>query len=265
MSRRSWKLLYRFAAVSFRDMSVFRTDFLMSLLHNLVYQGIFFAFWKSVLTFTASRLGGWTFPELAILSSFTLASTAVAQWLVGLLQLSQKILEGDLDKYLCKPVPPLLALLGESVNGLASLQQLTSAGLLLTAVCLYYRVPLSPGNVAAGLLILSLGCAALLLIRGCIALSAFWLGDVSRLNGLFQISGEFERYPINLFPVWLQGILTWVVPVGLISTWPVLAFLGKGGSPWTWLAIGLALVLFWSLVFREIWRRALRRYESFGG
>jgi hypothetical protein len=45
MWRRSCKLLYRFAAVSFRDMSVFRTDFLMSLLHNLVYQAIFLIFW----------------------------------------------------------------------------------------------------------------------------------------------------------------------------------------------------------------------------
>jgi ABC-2 type transport system permease protein len=265
MWRRSCKLLYRFAAVSFRDMSVFRTDFLMSLLHNLVYQAIFLIFWKSVLSFTASRLGGWTFPELAVLSSFTLISAAVAQWLVGLLQLSSKILDGDLDKYLCKPVPPLLALLGDSVNGLASFQQLASAGVLLTAVCLYYRVPLSPGSVAAGLLILVLGCAAVLLIRGCIALSAFWLGDVSRINGLFQISSEFERYPVNLFPLWLQGTLTWVVPVGLISTWPVLAFLGKGGPPWAWLGTGAALVAFWGLIFREIWRRALRRYESFGG
>jgi len=265
MWRRSCRLLARFALVSFHDMSVFRTDFVMSLLHNLVYQGIFLIFWKSVLAFTASRLGGWTFPELAVLTSFTLVSAAVAQWFVGLQQLSSKILDGDLDKYLCKPVSPLLALLGESVNALVSFQQLVSAGLLLTAVCLYYRVPLTLGGVAAGLAILALGCATILLIRGCVALSAFWLGDVSRISGLFEISGDFERYPINLFPGWLQGTLTWIVPVGLISTWPVLAFLGKGGPPWAWLAVGAALVLFWSLLFGEIWRRALRRYESFGG
>lgn len=265
MWRRYSRLLFRFASVSFRDASEFRSDFLMSLAHNLLYQGIFILFWKSVLDFTPAGLGAWTFPQLAVLSAFTLLATALMQWFMGFLQLSGKILQGEVDKYLCKPISPLFALWAESINALASAQQLVSAALIIAGVCVYYRVPVTPGAALAGLGLLALGCLVVILIQGCIAMLAFWLGDVSRINTLLQITGNFERYPINLFPPWLQGMLTWVVPIGLISTYPVMVFLGKAEEPWRYLATGLVLAAVWGLIFRETWRRALRRYESFGG
>ena len=68
------------------------------------------------------------------------------------------------------------------------------------------------------------------------------------------------RYPVGLYPGWLRLALTWVVPVGLITTLPAQALSGAlapgmlaGGSC---LALGLffgATVLF---------RRGLRRYAS---
>ncbi|MEO1086671.1 MAG: hypothetical protein AAFY88_20755, partial [Acidobacteriota bacterium] len=74
------KLLYRFTAVSFRNFSEFRIDFFTAVLHNLLYQAIFIVFWKSVVSYTDGALGEWTFPELAVLSAFTLVATALMQW-----------------------------------------------------------------------------------------------------------------------------------------------------------------------------------------
>jgi ABC-2 type transport system permease protein len=266
MWRKYSRLLGRFIVISFRDMSEFRIDFFTSVLHSLIYQGIFIVFWKAVLTFTADDLGGWKFPDLVILTAFTLVSNAVMQWFAGLLQLPRKVINGELDKYLSKPLSPLFALVAEEINGMASVHQMVSALLILGSACAYYGVRPQPGDVLASLLLMVIGCIVLLLIQGWISMLTFWWGDVSRINSLFMLSGEFERYPITLFPLTVQRFLTWVIPIGAISTYPVLLFLGKaqGAAPRV-LAVAAALALFWILVFHLSWRRALARYEAFGG
>jgi viologen exporter family transport system permease protein len=265
MWRKYSRLLFRFATVSFRDMSEFRLDFFTSIVHSLIYQGIFFVFWKSVLSFTASSLSDWSFPDLFILSTFTLVSTAVMQWFVGLLQLPAKVLQGGLDKYLAKPVSPLFALLAEDMNGVASLQQMASALLILAVVSIYYHVRVTLVSVCASLGLMVLGCLVVLLVQGCLAMLTFWWGDVSRLQSLFGLTGEFERYPLTLFPLALRNFLIWIVPIGLISTYPVLVYLGRVEALSRYLAIAAGLAAFWGLVFFLGWRRAIARYESFGG
>lgn len=263
--KRYLKLFWRFVAVSFSDDSVFRFDFFTSILHYLIYQAIFIIFWKSLLTFTADTLGDWTFPELAILSTFALLASAIMEWFAGFLQLPEKVLQGDLDKYLCRPISPLFALLAEEVSAIDLLQQLFSGTLIVILVAVIYEVPLAAPDVFAGLGFLFLGCLAMVLLQGCISMLSFWLGDINRIHRIFWICREFERYPVNLFPLWLRNALTWLIPVGLITTYPTLVFLGKDKGNLLYFWVAVTLVFAWSGIFAVMWRKALRRYESFGG
>jgi ABC-2 type transport system permease protein len=104
-------------------------------------------------------------------------------------------------------------------------------------------------------------------VQACVGLLSFWYGEVSRLNRMLLLTREFERYPLDLFPLWIQGTLTWIVPIGLISTYPVLVLLNKAQAETfaMYLAIGVVLLIVWVLIFLWMWARALRRYESFGG
>jgi ABC-2 type transport system permease protein len=43
------------------------------------------------------------------------------------------------------------------------------------------------------------------------------------INDLFQLA----RYPVELYPGWLRLVLTWIIPVGLMTTIPVQALSGK--------------------------------------
>jgi ABC-2 type transport system permease protein len=252
-------------AISFRDLSEFRLDFVTSLLHNLLYQGIFIVFWMSVTSFTGGALGDWAFPDLVVLSAFSLLATAVMQWFSGLLRLAPKVVRGELDKYLAKPVSPLFALLAEEIQGLGFLQQSVSAVVILVATTAYFNLDVSLVSVGASLAVLVVGCLVITLVQGCIGLASFWLGDVSRLHRLVLITGEFERYPLTLFPGWVQGFLTWGMPIGLVSTYPVLVYLDRAEAVAPYLGIGLVLAAAWGSIFRFTWRRALVRYESFGG
>ena len=267
MWRRALTLLWRFSVVSFQNSSAFRLDFLTSIAHNLVYQGIFITFWMSVMNYSPGPLGQWSFPELSILTAYTLVASALMQWSTGLTQLPAKVIRGDLDRYLCRPVSPLFALLVEEVNALTSWYQLASALLLLGSICIYYQIPVTFGAAIASLGLLLIGSIVVLLVQACVGLLCFWYGEISRLNTMLMLTREFERYPLDLFPPWLQGTLTWIVPIGLISTYPVLVLLHKAeaGTFAMYLATAVILLVVWMWIFLRMWARALRRYESFGG
>ena len=71
------------------------------------------------------------------------------------------------------------------------------------------------------------------------------------------------RYPLGLYPGWLRLVLTWVVPVGMITTVPAQALtgtvsietpVGVAGS----VGLAAALLIGASVLFRF----GLRRYAS---
>jgi ABC-2 type transport system permease protein len=118
---------------------------------------------------------------------------------------------------------------------------------------------LTPVRLAAFLVALSAGIAILYAIL--LALSALVLWSPGFLfTWLFNAFFQMARYPVGLYPGWLRLILTWVVPVGVMTTVPAQALAGTA-SPWTLLgacALAAALVVGASALFR----RGLRRYAS---
>ncbi len=75
-------------------------------------------------------------------------------------------------------------------------------------------------------------------------------------DGVFQMA----RYPLGLYPGWLQMALTWVVPVGLITTVPSQALTGALSREMLAGTLVLALVLVASA--SALFRYGLRRYAS---
>ena len=75
-------------------------------------------------------------------------------------------------------------------------------------------------------------------------------------DGIFQMA----RYPVGIYPGWLRLVLTWVVPVGVITTVPAQALSGAL-SPDT-LAGAVALAVAFSAGASALFRFGLRRYAS---
>jgi ABC-2 type transport system permease protein len=75
-------------------------------------------------------------------------------------------------------------------------------------------------------------------------------------DGIFQMA----RYPVGVYPDWVRLILTWVIPVGLITTVPAQVLSGDL-SVWHLMgAVLFAVALF--LVGTAVFRIGLRRYAS---
>lgn len=70
-------------------------------------------------------------------------------------------------------------------------------------------------------------------------------------------------YPADIFPRWLRGLLTGLLPVTVIDYIPIRYGLGKGGSPVN-LAAPFVVALLAMTVALRIYRWGERRYQSTG-
>jgi ABC-2 type transport system permease protein len=112
-----------------------------------------------------------------------------------------------------------------------------------------------------GLFLLTLLAGTIVLYAILLALSALVLWSPGFLfTWLFSAFFQMARYPVSLYPGWLRLILTWVVPVGLMTTIPAQALAGtlSTGSLVGSLVLAVVLFLGASLLFRV----GLRRYAS---
>ena len=75
-------------------------------------------------------------------------------------------------------------------------------------------------------------------------------------DGLLQMA----RYPLGLYPGWLRLVLTWVVPVGIITTVPAQALTGGLSMGMLAGSVGLAAALV--VAASALFRVGLRRYAS---
>jgi len=76
------------------------------------------------------------------------------------------------------------------------------------------------------------------------------------INDLFQLA----RYPVGLYPGWLRLILTWVIPVGLMTTIPAQALTGTLSPLMLVLTLGFTLAAL--LGSGWLFRLGLRKYAS---
>jgi ABC-2 type transport system permease protein len=245
-----------------------------SFLVELEYRANFIArttlglFWVSVtiigttVFFThTDNIGGWTYNEmLIIVGLFTLMSGIIQT----LLQPNvQKIIEmvrlGTLDFVLTKPV---------NSQFLASLRysQLFSgvdiiAGVVIIVVALG-RMGYTP-DAAAMLIFAVMLMMALLIVYSIwvvMATTSFWFVKVGNLTELFNSAYDTGRFPVSTFRGILRVILTLVIPIAFITTFPAQAVLGRLDSTTLLAALAMGLIMFsFSAWF---WRYAVSRYSS---
>jgi ABC-2 type transport system permease protein len=93
-----------------------------------------------------------------------------------------------------------------------------------------------------------------------LATSAFWFVKTENILVIFQSMYQAGRWPVTIYPVWLQTILTFLVPVAFAVTVPAQALTGRLTMQTLALAVALAVGLL--LVSRWFWRFGIRFYSG---
>jgi ABC-2 type transport system permease protein len=93
-----------------------------------------------------------------------------------------------------------------------------------------------------------------------LAALAFWFVRMDNALIVFPSFWEAGRWPVDVYPGWLRGILTFLVPVAFATTVPAEALTGQV-QPTTFLAALVAAVGL-LVVSRLVRLRGLRRYAG---
>ena len=116
-----------------------------------------------------------------------------------------------------------------------------------------------PAQIVLFMLSLTAGMLVLYSVLLIFTSFAFWSPGFF-FNWAFDAIFQMARYPVELYPGWLRLILTWVIPVGVMTTIPVKALTGNL-NPATFLG-SLTLALFLFILSSLIFRMGIRHYGS---
>jgi ABC-2 type transport system permease protein len=207
---------------------------------------------------------GWSFGEVLFVYGATFFTEGVTSLLVeGFWMLGGMVHRGELDRYLVRPVPVLVQILGAAVGLHGIGTTLIGAALIVRALS-SVTVLWTPTRIVAALVLL----LSALIIRCAIVIVpnaiVFWAPGVdSSVAVSIAEFGDFAKYPITIYGLALQALVTLVVPFAFISFFPATYLFDKpDGARWGLL---VPVVAAYSLIVTlVVLRRGLRRYESVG-
>ncbi len=258
----SLRLIRAFIRASLQQELAYRADFFLSLLHSLLSFGAGLL-GVMVVFGQVETLRGWDFASTLALLGIYLVVGALRGLFIGPSLESMAGMEGEVwtgrfDFTLLRPVSTQF-LASFRHWRLFSLLDLALGMLVVGAALAQPGQTPSPAQLLAFTLALSAGVVILYAILLASTALVFispgflftWVFD-----GLFQMA----RYPLGLYPGWARLVLTWIIPVGLITTVPAQALTGRLALPALlgMLALAGTLLLASSVLFR--W--GLARYHS---
>ena len=259
------RLIRAFIRTSIQQDVAFRTDFFINLLNTILNLATGVA-GLAILFSQVETIRGWTFSQTLALLGVYLLINALRGVFIGpsmnaIGGLGGDIWTGRFDFVMLKPVKTQflvsfrnwrlwalvdvalsLIVLGTALIRLGEAFSLVRLGFFLIAMVISVTI------VYAILLLLASG--------------SFWYQGVP-LIWIFNNLIQMGRYPVELYPGQLKFILTWIVPIGFITTVPAKAVTGQV-SPVVLLsgiALSIGLLVIASLSFEA----SLRRYSSASG
>lgn len=258
------KLLFRFIVISWQKIKTFNFEFLMTLVHLVFNFSFILIFWYTLLSHIKS-FGDWSFPELALFTGITFLGESIGGIFFGFRDLPSTIVNGDLDKFLVRPVNTLFAVLFDQVSIVYFIEELIVSIFLIIVIVIQYNVSINPLNVIFSLVILSLGVLVYNCLYGMVTFLAFWVGQVGVFRSLIFGLADSKQYPMTIFPKKVQFILTYIIPVAFISYYPAVIFMNKVNLDSFFLLKFLAFSVIIFYLFSLVWNRGLKRYEANGG
>ena len=254
------KLLGIFYRFSFLTELEYRVNFLTN-----VVMSVFWMAW-SIISATVffqlrSSIGGWNYNEvLLVIGLFSMFTGVIeAFFRPNVSNIIEQIREGTFDFVLVKPV---------NAQFYASLHSIVvwrifdiAAGLGIIAYGLrQLNITPTPAQILTFVLMVVLAAVIVYSLWLFMVTLAFWFIKVDNLTEIFTAFYEAGRFPISVYRGWLRALLTFVIPIAFITTFPAAMLINRATDlDLGWAAL-IAVALF--VLSNRFWNFALRSYSS---
>lgn len=261
--RRLFYLYWRLYSQQLKAMMEYSADFYIMIGAAALTQFTGFLFLWVVFS-RIPDIQGWGLWEVAFMYAAIYVSEGVGSlFFEGTWRMLRLVNMGELDRYLVRPVPIVLQIFctGIGMNGLGNI---LIGGTIIFMSLSHMDIAWSLQTVAMAVLLF----VSAMIIRVAINLAAncaaFWIrSSGNAFPIMIHNLGEFAKYPITIFSLGLQLVISVAVPFAFVSFFPAAVLLGK--EPWSWWGwlSPLVAVYFVALALLVL-RIGLRRYESAG-
>lgn len=238
----------------------YRVNFWVQLVNSFLAVGTGLVAIAVVYSHT-DTLEGWTSPELLVVLGVHTVIGGVLRTFVepNMWQLISDVEWGRLDYTLTRPADSQLIVSVRQVNIWSAVDIALGFGIVIWAM-LELPGSLGPGTIIG--FVVATAC-------GSIIIYSIWLAAVTivfktiNIGDLMQVlSGVYEagRWPVGIYPLWLRGALTVVVPLAFAITVPAELLSGRIGWWWVLAAVGVTAAAL--LVCRRLWLWGIRNYSG---
>jgi ABC-2 type transport system permease protein len=212
---------------------------------------------------------GWRLGDVAMFFGLVSTSFAIADFCTrGFDVLGTEFIKtGNFDRILLRPRTATIQLIGHDFR--FSRAGRLFQGLVVVAIATnsldfhwgFWSIVLAVWTLSGGVALF----AGLMVLQGALS---FWTTESLEVVNLLTYGGiQAAQFPLSIYARWFRSFLIFVVPIGCVAYFPVLAILGKpdplGAPSWLLPLTPVAGYLFLALSFIA-WRAGIAKYTSTG-
>lgn len=257
---RSVSLAWTFVRIGAMTELQYRVNFFIQIFQTLIMVGTALAVLALVFSHT-QELDGWSSAELLAVMGIHVLMGGIIRTLIqpNMLRLIEDVREGKLDYALTKPEDAQLLVSVRDIRIWQSIDVFVG-GIILTVAITRLDNEIGVGAATAFGATLVLGAVMIYCFWMILTIGAFWIVRMEFIVELFEGVYQAGRWPVTIYPGWLRGSLTFLVPTGFAITVPAQSITGRLNWPTVGGAAIFATVLFG--VTRVLWRMGLKRYSG---
>ena len=238
----------------------YRANFASSLVLSLLWP-LWVLSLLSVFFYHASSLGGWSFNEALLVIGLYDIFIGLQETILApnIVQVTEHIQKGTLDFVLLKPANGQVLATITACNLMRLSDVLIGFGLVGAGLYRMGHVPTLTQIVAFAVMIPA-GTITVYSIWLLLTTLAFWFVRVDNVGELFYAFYETGRFPVTTYGRRLRFVLTYIIPIAFLTTFPAAALIGKLSPYFVVASIGIAITLLF--VSSRFWNHAIRFYSS---
>lgn len=180
--------------------------------------------------------------------------------------LETHIVNGTFDRFLLRPISPLLQLASEKISITDLCDFIVGMlGTLFAAKMLQIQITM---NFVFGFILSIInGVYIFTVILFSVSCISFWtMKSKSILYSTNEIQESVQHYPISIFNKGFKFIVTTILPYGLVNYYPSLILLNKVNTQnvWGYIILILLIDIIYGFIGILLWRKGLKKYNGSG-
>ncbi len=253
-----WKLWLQFVSQSFQELLVDRSAAFFGFFIGIIFFSVEIIAGFIFFDYTET-IKGWTQTDYLLLVSTASTISFLYQtlFIIAHENLTEYIIEGELEPYLLKPVNSLFYFTFNRIDIPSFLNLIIS---ILVQGYFLSKYQISFLQLLLFIVVICLAtCLVFILNQLAVSLS-FWVENANSVLGIPEYLVDFSSRPISIYPRGIRFFFTWIVPILMGINLPVLII--KRDTFFVYFVILLIADFIGLILVNIVWKKGLKRYVS---